>query len=79
MTSHAINLVNAPGAATYPISTFTWLLIPAQISDAGKRDAIKDFLKWMLMDGQKFNEGLFYAQLPKSVVTKETKAISLIQ
>ena len=74
-----VSITNAPGATSYPISSFTWLLIPAQISDAGKRDAIKDFLKWMLMDGQKFNEGLFYEQLPKSVVTKETKAISLIQ
>jgi len=74
-----VSITNAPGATSYPISSFTWLLIPAQISDAGKRDAIKDFLKWMLLDGQKFNEGLSYAQLPKSVVTKETKAISLIQ
>ena len=74
-----VSITNAPGATSYPISSFTWLLIPAQISDAAKRDAIKDFLKWMLMDGQKFNEGLSYAQLPKSVVSKETKAISLIQ
>jgi len=74
-----VSITNAPGAASYPISSFTWLLIPATISDAAKRDAIKDFLKWMLVDGQKFNEGLTYAQLPKSVITKETKAISLIQ
>jgi phosphate transport system substrate-binding protein len=74
-----VSITNAPGATSYPISSFTWLLIPAQISDAAKRDAIKDFLKWMLMDGQKFNEGLSYAQLPKSIVSKETKAISLIQ
>jgi phosphate transport system substrate-binding protein len=74
-----VSITNAPGATSYPISSFTWLLIPAQISDAGKRDAIKDFLKWMLVDGQKFNEGLSYAQLPKSVVSKEAKAISLIQ
>jgi phosphate transport system substrate-binding protein len=74
-----VSITNAPGAASYPISSFTWLLIPATISDTAKRDAIKDFLKWMLVDGQKFNEGLTYAQLPKSVVAKETKAISLIQ
>jgi phosphate transport system substrate-binding protein len=74
-----VSITNAPGATSYPISSFTWLLIPAQISDAGKRDAIKDFLKWMLVDGQKFNEGLSYAQLPRSLVAKETKAISLIQ
>jgi len=74
-----VSITNAPGAKSYPISSFTWLLIPAQISDAAKRDAIKGFLKWMLDDGQKFNEGLSYAQLPKSVVAKEVKAISLIQ
>jgi phosphate transport system substrate-binding protein len=74
-----VSITNAAGPTSYPISSFTWLLIPAQISDGAKRDAIKDFLKWMLVDGQKFNEGLSYAQLPKAVITKESKAISLIQ
>jgi phosphate transport system substrate-binding protein len=74
-----VSITNAPGATAYPISSFTWLLIPAHIEDAAKRDAIKDFLKWMLVDGQKYNEGLTYAQLPKAVIAKEMKAISLIQ
>jgi phosphate transport system substrate-binding protein len=74
-----VSITNAPGAQSYPISSFTWLLIPAQIQDAAKRDAIKGFLKWMLTDGQGYNEGLTYAKLPKAVVDKELKAISLIQ
>jgi phosphate transport system substrate-binding protein len=74
-----VSITNAPGPKVYPISSFTWLLIPAQIQDAAKRDAIKDFLKWMLIEGQKYNEALSYAQLPKEVVVRETKAISLIQ
>ena len=74
-----VSITNAPGPAAYPISSFTWLLIPAQIQNATKRDAIKDFLKWMLVDGQNYNEGLSYAKLPKAVVAKEAKAISLIQ
>src|ERR1700723_1485744 len=74
-----VSITNAPGATAYPVSSFTWLLIPAQIQDAAKRDAIKDFLKWMLTEGQKYNEGLTYAQLPKPVIDKELKAISLIQ
>ena len=74
-----VSITNAPGANSYPISSFTWLLIPAQIPDAGKREAVKGFLKWMLTEGQKYNEGLTYAQLPKEVISKETKAISLIQ
>jgi phosphate transport system substrate-binding protein len=74
-----VSITNAPGATAYPISSFTWLLIPAQIHDSVKRDAIKDFLKWMLSDGQGYNEGLSYARLPKPVIAKEQKAISLIQ
>jgi phosphate transport system substrate-binding protein len=74
-----VSITNEPGPTVYPISSFTWLLIPAQISDATKRDAIKGFLKWMLTDGQGYNEGLAYARLPKPVVEKELKAISLIQ
>lgn len=74
-----VSITNAPGKAAYPISSFTWLLIPAKISDAGKRDAIKGFVKWMLADGQGYAEGLGYAKLPKEVISKETKALSQIQ
>ncbi len=74
-----VSITNAPGPTSYPISSFTWLLIPDQIQDAGKGNAIKDFLKWMLTDGQNYNEGLSYAKLPPLVVTKEMKAIALIQ
>jgi phosphate transport system substrate-binding protein len=74
-----VSITNAPGKNAYPISSFTWLLIPAQIQDAGKRDIIKGFLKWMLTDGQGYCEGLSYAKLPAPVVEKEMKAISLIQ
>jgi phosphate transport system substrate-binding protein len=74
-----VSITNAPGKTAYPISSFTWLLIPAQIQDAAKRDAIKGFLNWMLTDGQKDCEPLAYAQLPKDVVAKEKKAIAMIQ
>jgi phosphate transport system substrate-binding protein len=74
-----VSITNAPGATAYPISSFTWLLIPEHISDASKREAIKGFLKWMMTDGQKDTEALSYAPLPKPVVAKEMKAISLIQ
>jgi phosphate transport system substrate-binding protein len=74
-----VSITNAPGKASYPISTFTWLLIPEKFSDAAKRDAIKGFVKWMLADGQNYAEALSYAKLPKEVVTKEWKAIDKIQ
>ena len=74
-----VSITDAPGATAYPISSFTWLLVPAKISDAGKRDATKAFLKWMLSDGQNFAEALSYAKLPKEVVAKELKTIDAIQ
>ena len=74
-----VSIVNAPGKKAYPISTFTWLLIPAKFSDAAKRDAMKGFVKWAITDGQKFTEDLDYAKLPKEVVAKELKAIGSIQ
>jgi phosphate transport system substrate-binding protein len=74
-----VSITNAPGKTAYPISSFTWLLIPQKFQDAGKRDAIKGFLKWMLNDGQGSVEALSYAKLPKEVVEKEKKAINNIQ
>jgi len=74
-----VSITNAPGKSAYPISSFTWLLVPEKIQDAGKRDAIKGFLKWMMTDGQGAVEALSYAKLPKEVVAKEEKAISKVQ
>ena len=74
-----VSITNAPGKSAYPISSFTWLLIPTTISDATKRDTLKDFLKWMLNEGQSYASGLGYAPLPKEVVKAEEKAISKIK
>ena len=74
-----VSITDAPGKTAYPISSFTWLLIPSKFSDGAKRDAIKGFLKWMLTDGQNEAEALSYAKLPKEVVAKEMKALDNIQ
>src|SRR5271170_3377826 len=74
-----VSITDASGKTAYPISSFTWLLIPAKFSDGAKRDAIKGFVKWMLADGQNYAEALSYAKLPKEVVAKESKALDGIQ
>jgi phosphate transport system substrate-binding protein len=74
-----VSITDAPGKAAYPVSSFTWLLIPSKFQDAHKRDAIKGFIKWMLADGQNDVEKLSYAKLPKEVVSKELKALGRIQ
>jgi len=74
-----VSITNPPGKDAYPISSFTWLLVPQKIQDAQKRKILVDFLRWMLQDGQKLAEPLGYAPLPKSVAAKELKAVPQIQ
>ncbi|MGC1371127.1 MAG: phosphate ABC transporter substrate-binding protein PstS [Candidatus Sulfotelmatobacter sp.] len=73
-----VSITNAPGKDAYPISSFTWLLIPQHSKDAAKAKIIVDFLNWMLTDGQKMTTALSYASLPESVVQKEKQAIKQI-
>jgi len=73
-----VSITNAPGKDSYPISSFTWLLIPVQSKDAAKGKIIVDFLNWMLDDGQKMTAALTYAPLPESVVGKVKAAVKQI-
>ena len=72
------SITDAPGADSYPISSFTWLLVYKQQTDHAKGQAIVNFLKWALADGQKDAPPLNYAPLPQAVVTKELEAIRQI-
>jgi phosphate transport system substrate-binding protein len=74
-----VSITNAPGKNAYPISSFTWLLIPDKIADATKKKSITDFLQWMMTAGQADAQGLSYAPLPKPVIAKEQKQIALIK
>lgn len=74
----AVSITDAPGKTAYPISTYTWLLIPGKIEDAKKREALKGFLEWAITTGQGMVESLDYAPLPKEVVAAEKKQISQI-
>jgi phosphate transport system substrate-binding protein len=74
-----VSITNAPGTGVYPIASFTWLLIPSKIADAGKRSVVVEFLKWMLTDGQDLTEALTYAKLPPDVVVRAQAAIAKVQ
>jgi phosphate transport system substrate-binding protein len=70
-----VSITNAPGKDSYPIASFTWLLIPQPSKDSKKGQVIKDFLQWMSTEGQKMTEPLSYAPLPQSVVAQEAAVI----
>jgi phosphate transport system substrate-binding protein len=73
-----VSITDAPGKTAYPISSFTWLLIPEQSADPKKGKLIADFLQWMVTDGQKMTTQLSYAPLPASVVEKVKAAIKQV-
>ena len=73
-----VSITNAPGKDAYPISSFTWLLIPTQSKDAAKGKIINDFLNWMLDQGEQMTGALDYASLPENVASKVRDAIKQV-
>ncbi|HZR66309.1 MAG TPA: phosphate ABC transporter substrate-binding protein PstS [Terriglobales bacterium] len=74
-----VSITNAPSKEAYPISSFTWLLVPAEWGDKTKQKVMVDFLNWMLDQGQSMTAQLSYAPLPQSVKEKEREAIKTIR
>ncbi|MGB7583674.1 MAG: phosphate ABC transporter substrate-binding protein PstS [Terriglobales bacterium] len=73
-----VSITNAPGKDAYPISSFTWLLIPVQAKDPARGKILVDFLHWMLDSGEKMTTELAYAPLPTNVSAKVAQAIKQI-
>ena len=76
---YRVSITNAPGKDAYPISSFTWLLIPEHSKDAAKGKILADFLNWMVSDGQRMTSALSYASLPESVVSKIQETIKQVK
>jgi phosphate transport system substrate-binding protein len=74
-----VSITNAPGKDSYPISSFTWLLVPVEWKDKAKEKVFVDFLTWMLEKGQSMTAELNYAPLPDGVKQKERDAIKTIK
>jgi phosphate transport system substrate-binding protein len=74
-----VSITDAPGAESYPISSFTWLLVGPKNPDATKAKEIKDFLTWMLTpDAQRMAADLQYAPLPVSLIESITARIAAL-
>ncbi len=74
-----VSITNASGKDAYPIATFTYLLVPTQWQDQGKKDAMVKFLTWMLDHGEPMVTALDYAPLPKQVAEMERAKIKEIR
>jgi phosphate transport system substrate-binding protein len=76
---YRISITNAPGANAYPISSFTYLLIPIHSADPAKGKVLKDMLSWIVNYGEGEVSALSYAPLPKNVAEKVLKTIYALQ
>ncbi len=75
-TDFRVSITNAPGAKSYPISSFTWLLINPQNPDPAKGKVLKEFLTWMITpEAQNMAASLTYAPLPPEVIALVAKRI----
>src|SRR5205823_726455 len=69
-TDYRVSIVNSTGDASYPITSFTWLLVYRHQPNAAKAKKLTDFIRWALTDGEKEVSSLDYAPLPASLVAK---------
>ncbi len=69
-TDYRISIVNAPGKAAYPISSFTWILVYEHPKDAVKGKALANFLRWVYKNGESVAGSLDYAPLPATMVSR---------
>ena len=72
---YRVSITNAPGATAYPISSFTYLLIPLEGSNEVNRKVLKDMLSWIVKSGEGEVEALSYAPLPQALADKELQTI----
>lgn len=70
-----VSITNAPGATAYPISSFTYLLIPTSGTNEANRKVLKDLLSWIVKSGESEVSALSYAPLPEELAQKELKVI----
>ena len=68
-------IVNAAGAASYPISGFSWIIVYKNQTNADKGRAVANLLWWMVHDGQQYSTALNYVPLPDTMVTKDEAQI----
>jgi phosphate transport system substrate-binding protein len=75
---NAISLTTPPASApgAYPISTFTYALVP---ESSGKAKTLRDFLTYAIGPGQKFGAKLHFAPLPSKVVEADRRTIAKIR
>jgi phosphate transport system substrate-binding protein len=72
------SLTNAPGKESYPISSFTWVYVPAAAKEPARGAAVANYLKWVYSAGQEIAQEQGYATLPEDVLEKVAAKVATI-
>jgi phosphate transport system substrate-binding protein len=78
-TDFRVSIVDAPGDAAYPISSFTWIILYQNQTDSDKGRKLVEFLNWALTDGQQYAAALHYASLPAAVVAGAQRKLETVK
>jgi phosphate transport system substrate-binding protein len=80
-----VSLLNEPGAQTYPIVTFSYLMVYADLTTvygsamtSSEANALGHFIYWVLTDGQTYSSGVFYIPLPSNIVGSDMATLGLL-
>jgi len=76
---YRVSILDAHSKDAYPISTFTWILVPKDGLSLEKRSALTAFLNWALTSGQKQCASLGYAPLPHEIVASELQEVKALE
>jgi phosphate transport system substrate-binding protein len=71
-----VSISNAEGKLSYPISSFSWVLVPVQPKETVKKKALMDFLVWAITDGQRYAKDLYYSPLPMDLIVRINSSIT---
>ncbi|HWO34538.1 MAG TPA: hypothetical protein VNO32_37575, partial [Candidatus Acidoferrum sp.] len=74
--SFSASLADAPGADSFPITSFSWIYLRSSSSDSSRAAALQDFLNWIYTDGQQYAVQEGYSELPPLLLAAVRKKVN---
>ena len=75
---YGVDILDAPGVGSYPVASFTYILVYREQGDLKRAETLVDFLWWAVHDGQDYSPPLYYVPLPQEVVELNEETIRSI-
>jgi len=70
-----VSISNSSGTNAYPVASFTWILVPVRARNHKTDKALKEFLAWIVTDGQKYAADFYCSPLPTEVAAEAPRVL----